>query len=74
MARNKASNSYTFIDGNLPNTTKTLYYRIESVDYDGAKEYSVIRNVELGIRNTELKMYPNPTNGIVHIECSGAKQ
>ncbi|CAF4576999.1 unnamed protein product [Rotaria sp. Silwood1] len=46
----------------------------EIVDKDGSKQYSVIRNVELGISNTGVKVYPNPAKDIVTIECAGAKE
>ena len=53
---------------------RNLYYRLEILDKDGSKEYSGISNVELGIRNTGVKVYPNPAKDMVTIECAGAKE
>ncbi len=75
-AYNKNFNEYSFIDQLITKDQdpKTLYYRIESVDFDGKKQYSEIRNVELGIGNNELRIFPNPAKDFVTIECKGAKE
>ena len=76
LAKNKSENEYGFIDpiGNLELGIRNLYYRIESVDKDGKSSYSVVRNLVLGIRNNEIKLFPNPAKDLVNIECAGAKQ
>ena len=66
--------SYEFTDGQLLTVNCQLYYRLEMVDKDGSKTYSEIRNVELGIRNKAISVYPNPATAIVTIECAGAKE
>jgi hypothetical protein len=42
------------------------YYRLIQVDYDGTRSYSQTIAVNTG-KKTTLSVYPNPTNGIVHI-------
>ncbi len=74
-ANNKSLNEYQFTDDRLPFTVDgSLYYRIESVDFDGRKQYSVIRNVELRIRNNGISIYPNPAKEQVTITCKDAKE
>lgn len=67
--------NYSFTDqlttNNLP---LTISYRLEIVDKDGSKTYSEIKNVELGIRNVGISIYPNPTKDVVTIECASAKE
>lgn len=53
----EASN-YNFIDES-PNEG-TSYYRLKQFDFDGQFEYSKVVEVELGINNEELQVYPNP--------------
>ena len=68
-------NSYTFID-NLPKDSKqtTVYYRLKIVDKDGKFVYSEIRNLEFGIRNWSINIYPNPAKDVLTIETVGGKQ
>ena len=73
MAKNKQLNNYTYID-NLQGVQippleggEALYFRIESIDYDGSKQYSEVRKVELGSRNVGISVYPNPARDIVNI-------
>jgi len=74
-ANNKSYNEYSFMDNGQQSTVDSrLYYRIESIDFDGRKQYSEIRNVELGIRNGGLSVYPNPAKDFVTIECAGANK
>jgi Secretion system C-terminal sorting domain len=78
MSKNKAANEYNFVDGigNWALGISKVYYRIESVDYDGQKQYSEIRNVAFGVGHLALdvSIYPNPAKGMVHIDCVGAKE
>jgi uncharacterized repeat protein (TIGR01451 family) len=71
-----SNNSYEFIDnvGSLELGIRSLYYRLQIIDKDGSISYSAIRNVELGIRNVGISVYPNPAKDLVNIECAGAKQ
>ena len=58
---NKITN-YSFIDKTIAKGQKTAYYRLNQVDYDGAHEYTEIRQVrftsELNI--FDVSSYPNP--------------
>ena len=75
MAKNKATNNYQFID---PLTTHyspftTLYYRLESIDYDGQKQYSEIKTLTINRLSSKVNIYPNPANTQVIISCANAK-
>ena len=76
MAKNKATNNYKFID---PLTTyyspfTILYYRLESIDYDGQKQYSETRQIKFNSStNQPINIYPNPANTQVVISCANAK-
>ena len=72
----KGLGNYEFIDNQLPITHDqlTLYYRLEIVDKDGSKTYSEVKNVELGIRNLGLSVYPNPAKDAVTINCKGMRE
>lgn len=61
--------NYSFTDHN-PLTGKS-YYRIKQVDFDGSFDYSdilVLRKSDIN----ELKVYPNPTQGIVNLSLPEA--
>ncbi|MFY7964946.1 MAG: T9SS type A sorting domain-containing protein, partial [Chitinophagaceae bacterium] len=72
---NAACCNYNFIDP-IPNTQyqSTFYYRLEIEDKDGSKTYSTIQQITIKPQTPNLVIYPNPTKGIVNIECVGAKQ
>jgi hypothetical protein len=73
-ANNNALNEYRYTDyGQLSTVDGKLYYRIESVDKDGRKQYSEIRSVALGNRNRGISIYPNPAKDVVTVDCKGAK-
>lgn len=46
------------------------YYRLVQVDYDGKQSYSQTIAVNTG-KKTGLSVFPNPTNGIIHISTKG---
>ncbi|MEM7374740.1 MAG: T9SS type A sorting domain-containing protein [Bacteroidota bacterium] len=43
------------------------YYRLKQVDLDGSFFYSSIIAVQLSIQEDHVKLYPNPTTGIIYI-------
>lgn len=47
------------------------YYRLRQVDFDGQYAYSNIILLKTEATNTPLKVYPNPTTGLVTIETKG---
>jgi len=62
------ANSYAFTDGKPTNGTN--YYRLESVDKDGATSYSKVVSVQLSIINYQLSVYPNPAKDNITIKGS----
>lgn len=75
-AKNKAENSYSFTDDKLTITNEklTLYYRLKSVDNNGATTYSTIKTVTINNSQLTIHIFPNPAKNIVNIECANAKQ
>ncbi len=71
LATNKSLNEYRFDDNLTPASPKgeELYYRIESVDFNGETNYSQTRNINIEIKDNELLIYPNPIKDVVNIEC-----
>ena len=61
--QNKNNQKYRFYDTSFP--VGDLYYRIKQVDFDGNSSYSTIAS--LFVENVELDIYPNPTNGTIHL-------
>ncbi|MCX6208095.1 MAG: T9SS type A sorting domain-containing protein [Bacteroidetes bacterium] len=74
-AENKVLNNYTFTDDKLPITNEplTLYYRLQSVDNDGRKQYSTVKSLQLKV-NSAVSVYPNPAKDLVNISCIGIKE
>ena len=60
------ANSYQFID--YKPTNGANYYRLESVDKDGAISYSKVVSVSLTINDSRLTIYPNPAKSNVTIK------
>ncbi len=59
------ANSYEFTDKNPTNGIN--YYRLQSVDKDGASSFSKIVSVQLSINNYQLSIFPNPAKDNVTI-------
>ena len=52
--------------------TGVSFYRLKQTDLDGTTAYSFIRTVSIDQRtNSKVNIYPNPTNGIVHVNLNG---
>jgi hypothetical protein len=79
-ANNKSYNEYKFIDDSQQSTVDgglwTVYYRIESIDFDGRKQYSEIKRVTPNEKQEtrNLVVFPNPAKDVVTIECKGARE
>ncbi|MFY7964305.1 MAG: T9SS type A sorting domain-containing protein [Chitinophagaceae bacterium] len=67
-ANNKNYNEYSFTDplttNNLP---LTLHYRIESVDFDGRKQYSMVQQVNTKHQTSNIVLFPNPAKDYINI-------
>ncbi len=77
-AQNKSSNEYSFIDGGsapspLGEGWGEAFYRIESVDLDGRKQYSQTLNLKPQTLNN-ISVYPNPAKEQITVSCKGAKE
>lgn len=57
----KDKKNYSFSD-KTP-LSKTVYYRLQQVDFDGSKVHSNVISIEPNYVGKGLKVYPNPTNG-----------
>ena len=67
-AKGSGANSYRFTD-NAP-INGNNYYRLESVDKDGALTYSKVISLQLAVNSNQLSVYPNPTHDIATIKGS----
>jgi len=75
VANNKSFNEYSFMDnGQQSMVDRRLYYRIESVDKDGYKDYSEVRQIAMGNGQLGISVYPNPAKDFITIDCKGAKE
>mgnify|MGYP000229932850 CR=1 FL=1 len=64
------TNRYEFTDKNLAAAFKagtTVYYQLRMVNQDGSADLSVIRNIVLSSKTTEMEVYPNPSSGAVTV-------
>jgi hypothetical protein len=76
-AKNKSYNEYSFIDGGSAPSPfgegwGEAFYRIESVDLDGRKQYSQTLNLKPQTLNS-ISVYPNPAKEQITVTCKGAK-
>lgn len=60
------ANGYSFID-NQP-TNGTNYYRLKSVDKDGATSFSKVVSASLTTYDSRLTTFPNPTKDVVTVK------
>jgi hypothetical protein len=75
-ANNKNYNEYSFTDNGQQSTVDGgLYYRIESIDKDGKKQYSETRTITLEPQTLNgVSIYPNPAKDILNVNCVGMKE
>lgn len=76
VANNKIYNEYRFVDNisNVELGINNLYYRIESVDFDGKKQYSETKTINYKPQTINgVNIYPNPAKDVVTVETKGAK-
>jgi Secretion system C-terminal sorting domain len=70
-AKNQINNYYQFINSNL--FEQINYYRLKIYELDGSFKYSNIVALNHASEST-IKLYPNPTNGIVFIDTENRNQ
>ena len=61
--------NYKFLHG-ITNTVDG-YYRIKSVDLDGASQFSIVKKVKAIQSSGDLITYPNPTSGLFTVKIPG---
>jgi len=67
-AQNKISNEYTFYDLPPVEGLGVVYYRIESIDFDGRKQYSITRTLNLKPQTlNSVVIFPNPATIAINI-------
>ncbi len=64
-AQNKLTNEYSFTD-ETPNEGLN-YYKIESVDFDGRKQYSTTQQINTKPQTPNIAVFPNPAKDYLNI-------
>jgi hypothetical protein len=57
---------YQFNDYNYENESE-IFYRLKMIDNDGSFEYSPIVSIKLSEINNDVKVSPNPSNGLIEM-------
>lgn len=67
------SHYYQWVDNRLPVDSKTIYYRLKQIDFDGEFTYSNIRTIYLDCNPKRIEVYPNPatTSFVINASTSG---
>ncbi len=60
--------NYESFDNNPLNDVS--YYRLKQTDYNGNFTYSQTRSIVIGNVNATIKIWPNPSNGILNIQSN----
>lgn len=63
-------NDYDYLDQGIWRVTPhtTIYYKIESLDYDGSVSYTEVRAVNKDRGNLAMNIFPNPTADKIYLE------
>ena len=73
QSKNEATNSYSWFDGNIVNGNN--HYRIKSTEKNGVTKYSNIVKVNIGSKDAEFTVYPNPVKGkVVSLQMSNVEK
>jgi hypothetical protein len=78
-ANNKSYNQYLFTDGvsapsPLGEGWGEAFYRIESVDKDGRKQYSTTQQINTKHQIPNIAVFPNPAKNTVNVVSSNMKE
>ncbi|MEO6452650.1 MAG: DUF2341 domain-containing protein [Ginsengibacter sp.] len=65
-ANNNTNASYNWVD-NFP-LSNNSYYRIKSVEINGAVKYSSIVQVNMSAKNSGISIYPNPVINVIWLQ------
>jgi hypothetical protein len=63
--------SYSFEDADVK-AGQTHYYRLNQIDFDGKSTFSPVRSVKPGSIESNLNVYPNPSQGSVTVNTGSA--
>lgn len=63
--------SYSFEDADVK-AGQTHYYRLNQIDFDGKSTLSPVRSVKPGSIESNLNVYPNPSQGTVTVNTGSA--
>lgn len=69
----KGGGDYSYTDAALAVGVTKLYYRLESVDKDGSKQYSKIVSCLLPFASKALSIYPNPVKETLSAQVTATK-
>lgn len=64
---------YHFTDEVSLLSSRTIYYRIQQIDFNGKSDYSNIRSVVLSKTTESIVLYPNPVTNTLNINHSFAQ-
>jgi len=73
---NISNSNYLFIDNcsqiNLINKPLEIFYRLEIIDKDGSKTYSIVKRLLINDNHQQIDIYPNPAQNEIHIVNNNA--
>jgi predicted outer membrane repeat protein len=63
---------YQFTDYPADLAAANLFYRVKQVDTDGQFSFSPIRNLTNGVKNNQIRVYPNPADhtNVLHVSAT----
>jgi hypothetical protein len=74
-ARNSSSlNFYSYMDIQLDPGVNTYYYRLKMIDRDETSEFSNVIAVVFKNEQTPINVFPNPSNGLIHIHFDNSDE
>jgi hypothetical protein len=71
MGNSNVMNTYSWTD---INPIGVSYYRIKQIDFDGKYKVFDPLTLDCDARKDWIKVYPNPTSGLINIELSSGIQ
>ncbi len=70
----RTTQQYSYKDADIFTATKTAYYRLKQVDFDGSYTYSeVVTAKQEGVQAEQISIYPNPVMDKLTIEIETLK-